>query len=183
MKMSRHRSEEALTLTIAVLLVGVVAIGIIAGKLAKCSGADVRKRFLEVTPDYTAEGLRNWVMHYPSQARRYAFPVLFPLDLLFSTTLAGFLAVASIAACQTLHWARGWLWVFAIFPVLYGVCDIVENILLARLMFRPTTVTDGSVALAQTVTRLKFTAVTIGVLQLIVLLVSWLLGTLVHELR
>ncbi len=97
MKMSRHRSEEALTLTIAVLLVGVVAIGIIAGKLAKCSGADVRKRFLEVTPDYTAEGLRNWVMHYPSQARRYAFPVLFPLNLLFSTTLAGFLAVASIA--------------------------------------------------------------------------------------
>ncbi len=87
------------------------------------------------------------------------------------------------SACQTLHWARGWLWVFAIFPVLYGVCDIVENILLARLMFRPTTVTVGSVALAQTVTRLKFTAVTIGVLQLIVLLVSWLLGTLVHELR
>src|SRR6266540_3024556 len=39
MKMSRHRSEEALTLTIAVLLVGVVAIGIIAGKLAKCGGA------------------------------------------------------------------------------------------------------------------------------------------------
>jgi hypothetical protein len=63
-----------LTLTIAALLVGVVAIGIIAGKIAECSGPDVGKRFLEVTPDYTADGFRNWVMCYPSQARRYAFP-------------------------------------------------------------------------------------------------------------
>jgi len=102
MKVPRYRSEDALTLTIAVLLVGVVAIGIITGKIAECSGPDVGKRFLEVTPDYTADGLRNWVMRYPSQARRYAFPVLFPLDLLLLITVVGFLAVAGDGPCAPL---------------------------------------------------------------------------------
>ena len=182
MKVPRYRLEDALTLTIAVSLVGVVAIRIIAGKIAECSGPDVGKRFLEVTPDYTADGLRNWVMSYPSQARRYAFPVLFPLDLLLLTTVVGFLAVASLATARALHGTQGWLCIVIIFPVLYAVCDFIENVFLACFMVAATTITDTSVAIAQTVTGLKFATLAISTLQLFVLLVSWFLGTLAHAL-
>ena len=162
---------------------GVVAIGSIARKIAECSGPDVGKRFLEVTPDYTAEGLRNWIMRYPSQARRYAFPVLFPLDILLLIAVVGFLAVASLATARALHWTQGWLWIVVIFPLLYGLCDFIENVFLTCFMVAATTVTDTSVAIAQRVTGLKFATLVVSALQLVALLVSWLLGTLAHALH
>jgi hypothetical protein len=50
-------------------------------------------------------------------------------------------------------------------------------------MVAATTVTDTSVAIAQTVTGLKFATLAISTLQLFTLLVSWFLGTLAHALR
>ncbi len=172
-----------MTLTLILLIVAVLAVGLISRKAGECGGPDVGKRFLEVTPDYSVDGLRRWIEAYPSQSRRYAFPVLFPLDLLFLVALACLLAVASMATARSLHWGQGWIWTLAIFPVLYAVCDFVENVLLARFMVSATTATSNSVALAQTFTGLKLATVAISALQLLVLLVWGAVRILVHALR
>jgi len=172
-----------MTQTLILLAVATVVIWIIAEKAAESSGRDVGNRFLEVTPDYTADGLRSWIATYPFQAHRYAFPVLFPLDLLFLLTVAGFFAVASIAIASALHWNQEWIRLCAIFPILYATCDLIENILLVRLLVSPTVVTDRSVAVAQTVTGLKFAAVAISAAQLLLLVGLGLLRILFHALR
>jgi hypothetical protein len=153
------------------LLAAAVVIGVAAARVAQSSGPDVAKRFLEVTPDYTAEGLRHWISNSGTQLHRYVYPVLFPLDILFLMALAGFFAVASIATAQALQWGRNSLWIFAIFPVLYAACDFIENVMLARLLLSPTAVTDHAVTRAQTVTHLKFATVAISALQLVLLLI------------
>ena len=149
------------------LVLAVVVIVLIANMAAASSGPDVAKRFLEVTPDYTADGLRNWTSNDPAQAHRYVYPVLFPLDLLFLAALAGLFAIASIATAQALHWDPDWIWILAIFPVLYAGCDFIENVVLARLLLSPAGVTDRSAAVAQTLTGLKFRAAAISALQLV----------------
>jgi hypothetical protein len=170
-------------LSFLLLFLAVVVIALIANVAAASSGPDLAKRFLEVTPDYTADGLRTWICDDPAQAHRYVYPVLFPLDLLFLAALAGLFAVASIATAQALHWDRDWVWILVIFPVLYAVCDFVENVVLARLLLSPADVTDRSVALAQTLTGLKFAAVAISALQLVLLLLWGCWQILVHALR
>ena len=172
-----------MALSFLLLVLAVVVIWLIANMAAASSGPDVAKRFLEVTPDYTADGLRTWVSDYPAQAHRYVYPVLFPLDLLFLAALAGLLAVASIATALALHWDRDWVWILVIFPVLYAACDFIENVVLARLLLSPAGVTDRSVAVAQTLTGLKFAAIAITVLQLLLLILWGCWQILVHALR
>ena len=156
-----------MVLNLILLLLAVVVIALIANMAAASGGTDVTKRFLEVTPDYTAD----------------VYPVLFPLDLLFLAALAGLFAVASIATAQALHWDRDWVWILAVFPVLYAACDFIENVVLARLLLSPAGVTDRSVAVAQALTGLKFAAVAISALQLLLLLLWGCLQILVHALR
>jgi hypothetical protein len=178
-----HKSEGKLTLTLLLLAVAVVAIWNIANRAAECSGSDVAKRFLEVTPDYTADGLRNWIVTHRSEATRYAFPVLFPIDLLFLVALSALLAFASVAIANALHWGEEWIRFLTIFPILYAACDFIENVLLARFMVFATAVTNGSVALARTFTGLKFVTLAISVLQLLVMLACGLARILVNALR
>jgi hypothetical protein len=156
-----------MVLNLVLLFLAVVVIALIANMAAASGGTDVTKRFLEVTPDYTAD----------------VYPVLFPLDLLFLAALAGLFAVASIATAQALHWDRDWVWILAVFPVLYAACDFIENVVLARLLLSPAGVTDRSVAVAQALTGLKFAAVAISALQLLLLLLWGCLQILVHALR
>jgi hypothetical protein len=172
-----------MVLNVILLVVAVVVIWLVANMAAASGGPDVAKRFLEVTPDYTADGLRGWVSNYPAQAHRYVYPVLFPLDLLFLTALAGLFAVGSIATANALHWDRDWVWILVIFPVLYAVCDFIENVWLARLLLSPAGVTDRSVAVAQTLTGLKFAAAAIAALQLLLLLLCGGWQILAHALR
>ena len=172
-----------MVLNLILLFLAVVVIALIANMAAASGGTDVTKRFLEVTPDYTADGLRDWVSDDPVQAHRYVYPVLFPLDLLFLAVLAGLFAVASIATAQALHWDRDWVWILAVFPILYVACDFIENVVLARLLLSPAGVTDRSVAVAQALTGLKFAAVAISALQLLLLLIWGSLQILVHALR
>jgi hypothetical protein len=156
-----------MVLNLVLLFFAVVVIALIANMAAASGGTDVTKRFLEVTPDYTAD----------------VYPVLFPLDLLFLAALAGLFAVASIATAQALHWDRDWVWILAVFPVLYAACDLIENVVLARLLLSPAGVTDRSVAVAQALTGLKLAAVAISALQLLLLLIWGCLQILVHALR
>jgi hypothetical protein len=172
-----------MVLNVILLILAVVVIALIANMAAASSGPDVAKRFLEVTPDYTADGLRNWISNDPAQAHRYVYPVLFPLDLLFLAALAGLFAVASIATAQALHWDRDWVWILAIFPVLYAACDFIENVVLARLLLSPAGVTDLSAGVAQKLTGLKFAAAAVSALQLVLLLVWGCLQILAHALR
>ena len=172
-----------MALSFLLLLLAAVVIALIASMAAASSGPDVAKRFLEVTPDYTADGLGNWISDNPAQAHRYVYPVLFPLDLLFLAALAGLFAVASIALAHALHRDRDWVWILAIFPVLYAACDFIENVVLARLLLTPASVTDRSVAVAQTLTGLKFAAIAITVLQLLLLILWGCWQILVHALR
>ena len=172
-----------MALSFLLLFLAVVVVALIANMAAASSGPDVAKRFLEVTPDYTADGLRTWVSTYPVQAHRYVYPILFPLDLLFLAALAGLFAIASIATARALHWDGDLVWILAILPVLYAAGDLIENAWLARLLLSPRAVTDRSVAIAQTLTKFKFAAVAVAALQLLLLLLWGGWQILLHALR
>ncbi|MBI3637939.1 MAG: hypothetical protein HY216_17225, partial [Candidatus Rokubacteria bacterium] len=67
--------------------------------VAKRYGADVRQRFLETPPTatrYTAQSLTEWTTTHAADARGYAAPVLFPVDLVLMIFLAASLGVIAV---------------------------------------------------------------------------------------
>src|SRR5260221_12672768 len=83
-------------MTIAIFLAA-VTIGLVftIGKVATSYGSPVSERFLERGTGYSEADLKALP---PDQSRGYAFPVLFPLDLLLLMFLAGFFTLASLGA-------------------------------------------------------------------------------------
>src|SRR2546428_12170497 len=105
--------------------------------VSKRYGDKVRARFLERNPTYTAESLSTWVQSNPQAAAGYAFPVLFPLDLLFMAFLAAFLTVASFGLAGTVDRLAGVAWLFVLLPILYLAVDLAEDTMLRRFLLSP----------------------------------------------
>ena len=118
-------------------------------------GTMVASRFLEKSSGYTAETLQNWVTKNSEDARRYVIPVLFPLDLLFMSFLAATLAVFSTWLVQSIGWLNRFVWAVTLLPALYVTADLVEGLLLARLLTNPTVINHASVTITQVVTQTK----------------------------
>jgi hypothetical protein len=148
------------------ILLGAVTIGLffIINSVADGYGTDVGRRFLERGADYTVKSLQDWG-NSDANARHYAMPVLFPLDLMFMFALGAFLACGSITCAQSITLVRNVAWLFAILPGLYVAADLLEDCLLARLLLAPANITDGAVALAKTVTAVKIKLAGIAITQ------------------
>jgi hypothetical protein len=130
--------------------------------------AAVADRFLEKSPRHTAEYMRDWVEKYPDAARRYAFPVLFPLDLLFMIFLGGYLGLGSVLTADTIDWLKRFARLFAIIPAVYVLADLVEDTLLARLLLDVQAIDDASVWWPRVATGVKLAAAGLAIFQTIV---------------
>src|SRR5258708_6833205 len=145
-------SNEGVVMNIAIFM-GAVTIslffilGLVEARYVPENSRDptVADRFLEKPSRHSAEFIRGWVEKYPSAARHYAFPVLFPLDLLFIIFLGGFLGLGSVLTADTIDWLKRFAWLFAIIPAVYVLADLIEDTLLARLLLDAQAITDASI--------------------------------------
>lgn len=136
------------------------------GYFANHYGPRVAERFLERGEAYSENDLKKLT---PREANGYAFPVLFPLDLLFMIFLGGFLALASVGAAESIGSIKKVAWLFALGPALYVAADLVEDVLLARMLLSTELVSQHTIDLARIITRVKFVACGYGILQTTVL--------------
>ena len=164
-------------MNIAVFL-GAVTIGLffILGIAADHYGPDlgqvpkVADRFLERGHQYNDPAfLSTWVGEHRDAARGYAFPVLFPLDLLFMIFLGGFLCVGSMASADQVEWLKRFTWGFALLPALYVGVDLIEDTLLTRLLLNKQLITDDALRFVRSVTNVKFLASGAAIVQTICL--------------
>jgi hypothetical protein len=163
------------------ILLGVLTIALHFGMntAAGSYGPDVGRRWLETGDNYTVDCLKNWVsggdisrcnMVDPKRdtkldAASYAWPVLFPYDLLFMLALGGFLGWGSFTCAQSIEVLRNVALLFAIFPALYFLADLLEDSLLARLLRNPDSITPDAVDFAKKVTAAKICTVKIAMAQ------------------
>jgi hypothetical protein len=128
----------------------------------------VTDRFLEKPSQHDTTFIRDWIEKYPRAARHYAFPVLFPLDLLFMIFLGGFLSVGSVLAADTIDWLKQFASLFVIVPAAYVLADLIEDTLPVRLLLDAHAISDASVKIAQVVTKVKLVAAGFAIVQTIV---------------
>jgi hypothetical protein len=150
------------------IFLAAVTIGLVftIGNVSARYGTRVSERFLERGTRYSEADLKALPA---DQARGYAFPVLFPLDLLFMIFLGGFLALASVGAAEQVPSLARIAWLFSLVPALYVATDLIEDTLLARMLLSADAVSHDAIALAQNVTKAKLATSIFGVLQTIVL--------------
>lgn len=152
---------------IAIFLAAVtIGLFFVIGMVSAGYGPKVRDRFLERGAKYTVADLRNLA---PRDARGYTFPVLIPLDLLFMIFLGGFLAFASVGAADSVGPLKTIAWLFAVGPALYVAADLMEDVLLARMLLSQNAITQSAIDLVQSVTKVKFVTCGYGIAQTIAL--------------
>jgi hypothetical protein len=137
--------------------------------VAKRHGPKVAERFFERNAAYAKADLETFVSMSPADARGYAFPVLFPLDLMFMVFLGGFLGCASVAAAESISALERMAWLFSIGPALYVAADFIEDVLLARMLCAPAVISQDAVDRVQRFTKAKFITCTYAIVQTIVL--------------
>ena len=130
-------------------------------------GEHVGDRFLERSPEYSATSLASWVNANRSAASRYAVPVLFPLDLLFMAFLAAFIAVTAVWIAGHADSLVNLTSLFVFLPALYLAADLAEDVILARFLLSPATITTGAVTVAQTLTTIKIWSLSAAGVQLL----------------
>jgi hypothetical protein len=150
-------------LTIALVFV----LGIAADRYGPKEGQipKVADRFLERGDEHDDKFLRNWIGQYPDAARGYAFPTLFPLDLLFAIALGAFLCIGSVKVAESIGWLNWARWAFAFLPAVYIALDLIEDGLLARLLLNKDLVTPEAVELARKITKMKIVACGLAIAQ------------------
>ena len=144
------------------ILLGTFAIALpfVMSGVALRFGAAVSSRFLErptrlnspkfVIPEepaatvlLDAKSLKAWAITREAFANGYAMRVI-PLDVLYLLALASFLGLASAHLASMLHWsatvsiAPTWLW--WVFPALYAVSDLIEDVLILAMLSWPSTI-------------------------------------------
>lgn len=153
------------------ILLGVLTIALtfIVGGVASTHGPNVLARFLERDTRYTPEELRHWVSENVANARAYAFPVLFPLDVLFLVCFGGFLASGSRSLGSEIGISGGvHRWLLAA-PVVYVAADLLEDAALAWMLTSAARITPATVQATKVLTTVKLATSSIGIVQLTVL--------------
>jgi len=157
-------------------------------------GEDVRARFVErmkYIPSFTAQGDQDgqhgneaalnetnfaaWLAKPGNEASRrgYAFPVLFPLDILFLVALGSLLGMASLLLAAKVGAVSGWpVWVWWLFPVAYMVFDLLEDALLIALLTAPSLLNAGTFRALTAFTSGKIGTVTVAAGQVVLLVLA-----------
>ncbi|MBR0689851.1 hypothetical protein JQ594_28335 [Bradyrhizobium manausense] len=143
-------------------------------KVAPDYGPDVGARFLERLNYIPSQQPRllsystfaSWLDDPAKDAARngYAFPVLFPYDLLFLICLGALLGFASVYFVSFLSFLSGvpdWVW-WAL-PAAYIVADLAEDCYAAALLKSALALTDHSFALMRRLTTLKLATVNVAI--------------------
>jgi len=171
---------------IILLATATIAIPFTIGFLAPNSGAAVSERFLERPvgipgepsagpAPLNAETLRAWAFSEKTKgyAHIYAWRVI-PIDLVYLFAFGGFLAFAAyalasseIAPGNVLGKVPVMLWLA--FPALYVVTDLLEDILIMRLLSNPETIVPRLVNILSGLRWTKIVASGLSLLQLFVL--------------
>lgn len=125
-------------------------------------GDDVKARFVErlkYIPSFKAPGAPDsayvmneanfaaWLANPDNQSSRrgYAFPVLFPLDILFLVALGSLLGMASLLLAGQVGAVREWpVWIWWLFPAAYMAFDLLEDVLLIALLTMPSLLNGGT---------------------------------------
>ena len=67
----------------------------------------------------------------------------------------------------SVDWLKEWAWLLVVMPALYVASDFTEDVLLARLMTSPETITVDLVGFAKAVTQFKIAAASLAIVQLV----------------
>jgi hypothetical protein len=138
----------------AAVLVALAGIVYRGGQMSAIRCGVWDRRF-EASTGYVTADLWTWITADVGRARRYMVPVLMPLDLLLLASLAGACIVTSLASAAVFPALDGVSSVFVVGPLVFALLDLTEDLLLLRLLRRPTRISDGSVAVLKRVTRAK----------------------------
>jgi hypothetical protein len=125
----------------------------------------VSERFLERSPDYDFGKLKAWIGLYPEAAKGYAFPVLFPLDLLFMVSVAGFCAFASAALAGAFPVFPGRVLLICVVPALYLASDLIEDAILFLFLLWPEWIVPGLVTAIKLVWKAKIATFGLSIFQ------------------
>jgi hypothetical protein len=126
-----------------------------------------------VKPIYQPKTVRALLTDHRTDAAKYIFPGLFPLDLIYLFCLGGTIALLSLGFANPAAPDR--LWLLLIVPIGYMVADLTENLALARMLSSaPEAITSATVTLVQSLTIIKLGLVLAGAVQVLYLLVCWL---------
>ena len=158
-------------LTPIVLAVLTIALFVVSRRVASQYGTDVGARFLERNPRYDAPSLSQWTAAHPREAAAYVWPVLYPIDLLFTLSLGAFLWTASARLAASGRLQR-YVALLLVLPAIYLVTDLIEDALLARFLLRPRTITPAMVSATLTITMAKIWSVGLALLQVALLVVA-----------
>jgi hypothetical protein len=137
-------------------------------------GNTVRVRFFESKTDYSPDRLRKFVKRQREEALRYAFPILFPLDLLFLLCLGGFIYMGSVSLLEASRVAQSLVQLAVILPAIYVICDLIEDVLLASCFIsaRPDRISESLIRIIQQVTLIKIWSARLGLVQ-VALIALW----------
>jgi hypothetical protein len=157
--------SQYVDLKIAIFLAAcTIALFLMIPMVANAYGARVADRFLERSFNYDEREVTDWVKANRRAAAGYAFPVLFPFDLVFMFCLGGFLAVASTTILSH-GGAPPWGVVASlILPVVYVAFDLAEDSVLARMLTSPDSIA-GLICYAKPLTLGKFATCGLAITQ------------------
>ena len=182
------------TMIVVSIVLGVVAhllFFVVVPKLAADRGVPARHFERDLTYTATCTGteeaqraaaesrpmcLQAYAKFKEQEARSYAFPVLFPYDLVMMTCLAGFLALAALTAGRYVPWSAGHTYLLILLPLLYWLADFAEDAVLAWLLTHADAVSAGRVQLLKSLTVAKFFTLASSYLVVAVLTVLALYG-------
>lgn len=167
-------------LALALATVTILLTFVIAEEATKW-GEAVATRFLErgsgIPPEgtpITAASLKAWALD-PANARAvrgYATRIM-PWDILFLVCLGGFLGQGSASLAATIAWPGAIHcppWLFWIFPTVYMLADLGEDLQIRRLLLNPAAIDQSSFDLTRLATRIKMWTAGISFLQLLLVL-------------
>ena len=106
---------------------------------------------------------------FPDKASLAVVPILFPFDLIFLAFFGSFLGLCSLGYSEAAGLSAAAARLLVVIPAIYVVADLSENIFIARMLTAPDLVTAAVVGTTRWLTKLKWAAVALGSIQVVVL--------------
>jgi hypothetical protein len=104
---------------------------------------------------YDAASLQQKIRAEPGKAALVVFPLVFPLDLLFLTFFAAFVALCSLLGAAGAGIPSSAIWALLVLPIGYLVSDFGENALFCGMLAAPQRITPAWVEVTQAFTYVK----------------------------
>jgi hypothetical protein len=177
-----------LILTIVLAVLAAAGFFVVVPRLAATHGPNVASRYYEKNFSYSAtcdgdidarraqaasatpKCMRDFATFAPQAAAAYVWPVLFPADLAVIALLTAALAVGAWTFAASAPAVAGSGRLVLMLPFAYFVADLAEDALLAWLLSRPDTISDGSVLVLKTLTGAKLATLILSLIEVVALL-------------